>query len=113
MENKRDIISNVLTKLSFINWDRYFGEEELTFFGWINREKDKYKDFVTITFDERGLILSYATSSAEHTGKIAEVLNCYHLPCHRVEYFCDGDNIIKEDDTNSAESEPDSKPKDI
>ena len=98
-QNQRDVIANVLKKLSFVNWDRYFGEEELTFFGWINRKKDNYKDFVTIVFDEKGLVISYATSSAKYTEKIAEVLNFYHLPCSRIEYFCDLDNIIKEDKT--------------
>ena len=98
MEHKREIIERVLKKLSFVNWDRYFGEVHLTFFGWIDREKDNYKDFVTITFNDDGLSLdiSYATSSAEWTEKIAEALNCYHLPCKRIEYFCDLPNIIKE-----------------
>ena len=97
--DKRKMIKNILKKLDFVNWDRYFGEEELTFFGWINRKEDNYKDFVTILFDEKGLVVSYATSSAEYTEKIAEILNLYHLPCNRVEYFCDLDNIIKEDKT--------------
>ena len=93
---KRKIINKVLEKLDFVNWDRYFGEEELTFFGWIDRKKDNYKDFVTIVFNNKGLVISYATSSAEYTKKIAEILNFYHLPCSRIEYFCDLDNIIKE-----------------
>lgn len=95
--DKRELIENVLKKLDFVNWDRYFGEEELTFFGWIDREEDSYKDFVTIVFDRNGLVITYATSSLEYTKKIAEVLNFYHSPCRRVEYFCDGNNIIKED----------------
>ncbi len=94
---QRNVIANVLKKLSFVNWDRYFGEKELTFFGWINREKDNYKDFVTVVFNNKGLVVSYATSSAEYTREIAEILNFYHLPCNRIEYFCDLPNIIKED----------------
>ena len=91
----REIIANVLRKLHFVNWDRYFGEGDcLTFFGWINR-KDSYKDFVTLEF--HGKDLGYATSSAKYTKQIAEILNMGHSKCHRVEYFCDGDNIIKED----------------
>jgi len=96
MKDKRKLITSVLKKLDFVKWDRYFGEEEFTFFGWINREKDNYKDFVTLAFDKEGLVLTYATSSAEYTEKIAEILNFYHLPCRRIEYFCDLDNIIKE-----------------
>lgn len=98
MNDKRKVIANVLRKLYFVNWDRYFGEQDLTFFGWIDREKDNYKDFVTVTFNDDGksLGISYATSSVEWTKEIAEILNCEHFPCNRVEYFCDLPNIIKE-----------------
>ena len=98
--NKRKVIGNVLKKLKFVNWDRYFGEKEcLTFFGWIDRYKDNYKDFVTLDFREVGdeLLISYVTSSKEWTEKIAEILNCSHSKCLRIEYFCDLDNIIKEE----------------
>jgi len=96
--HKVKIIKKILGELEFVNWDRYFGEVDLTFFGWIDRKKDKYKDFVTVSFDDDGssLGISYATSSAEWTEKIAEILNCEHSKCHRVEYFCDLPNIIKE-----------------
>jgi len=96
--NKRKIIKKILGELSFVNWDRYFGETDLTFFGWIDRKKDKYKDFVTLSFNDDGnsLGIGYATSSKEWTEKIAEILNCEHSPCRRIEYFCDLPNIIKE-----------------
>lgn len=94
---QRDSIRNVLRKLTFVNWDRYFGQEQLTFFGWIERRKGTYLDFVTIVFDDKAKVISYSTSSAEKTKEIAEILNFYHLPCNRVEYFCDLINSIKED----------------
>lgn len=37
-QNKKDVMVNVLRKLDFVNWDRYFGNgESLTFYGWIDR----------------------------------------------------------------------------
>jgi len=93
-QSKRNVIAQVLKKLSFVNWDRYFGEEDLTFFGWIDRE-DNYKDFLVLNFFSDGGI-SFSTSSAEHTKEIADILNLEHSDCHRIEYFCDLDNVIKE-----------------
>jgi len=98
-QNKRNIIQKILSKLDFVMWDRYFGEIRcLTFFGWINREEDSYKDFVTITFNDEGnaFLIDYATSSKKYTEKIAEILNCTHSSCSRIEYFCDLKNVIKE-----------------
>jgi len=63
----RKLVANVLKKLDFVNWDRYFGENGCwTFFGWIDREKDNYKDFVTLDFqlEKNDILISYATSSA-------------------------------------------------
>jgi len=94
MQGKRNVIAQVLRKLSFVNWDRYFGEGDLTFFGWIDRE-DSYKDFLVLNFFSDGGI-SFSTSSAERTKEIADILNLEHSSCTRVEYFCDLDNVIKE-----------------
>ncbi len=104
----KKVIENVLEKLPFVKWDRYFGEDGCwTFFGWIDREKDNYKDFVTLDFhlENRDLVISYATSSAERTEEIAEILNCSHSACSRIEYFCDLPNIIKEDDAKERGGE--------
>ncbi len=101
-QNQRNVISNVLKKLSFVNWDRYFGEvNNLTFFGWIDRE-DNYKDFVILQFDKEKVI-NFITSSKEYTKEIAELLNFTHTSCNRIEYFCDGENIIKEDASSEKE----------
>ena len=91
---KKKVIENVLAKLSFINWDRYFGEgNNLTFFGWIDR-KDKYKDFVVLDFS--GENIWFATSSKKYSREIADILNQTHSVCKRVEHFCDLPNVIKE-----------------
>jgi len=101
-QNKKDVITRVLSKLFFVNWDRYFGDDSsLVFFGWIGR-KDNYKDFVSVDFIDNinSLSIGYATSSKEFTKKIADILNCEHSECKRVESFCDIDNCIKLEEKN-------------
>ena len=93
-QSKKDVIENVLRKLSFVNWDKYFEYEGgLSFFGWIDREDDNYKDFVLIDFV--GNNISYGTSSKEYSKKIADILNQDHSNCKRVEHFWDIPNVIK------------------
>lgn len=92
-QNKIDVITKVLKKLDFINWDRYFEfDGGCSFFGWINR-KDTHEDFVILDFV--GKEIGYATSSKGHSKQIGDALNQEHSECKRVEYFCDIDNCIK------------------
>lgn len=92
-QNKINIITNVLKKLWFVKWDRYFEYESgESFFGWIDREKDNYKDFVLLDFV--GKELNFATSSKKYSKEIAEILNQEHSDCKRIEYFCDIPNCI-------------------
>lgn len=93
MRTEKRKILEVLKKLSFVKWDRYFGEGyELTFFGWIDR-KDNYKDFMVLDFCAEPVW--FATSSAEYSAKIAEMLGRSHSVCKRVEDFCELKNVIK------------------
>jgi hypothetical protein len=86
-------IIKVLEKFNFVNWDRYFGEaENLTFFGWIDREDNK-KDFLVLDFSLNPLW--FATSSKIYSKKISEILGVNHSDCKRVEDFCDIQNMIK------------------
>ena len=56
MAKKKKEIIDILKKLDFVMWDRYSGEgENLIFYGWISREKDLYKDFICIEFNEEEL----------------------------------------------------------
>jgi len=92
-QSKIDVIINVLKKLDFVNWDRYFGEgNDLTFVGWIDREDEK-KDFVVLDFSVKPIW--FATSSKKYSREIADILNQEHSDCKRVEYFCDIPNVIK------------------
>ena len=94
-QSKKDIIVNILERLNFVNWDRYFGEgENLSFFGWIGREKDNYKDFVLVEFFGEKIVY-YGTSSKEYSKKVANILNQTHSDCKRVDHFCNVPNVIK------------------
>ena len=94
MVDKKKIIK-FLEKLNFVEWDRYFGKgENLSFFGWIDRDKDNKKDFVLIEFNN-GKIVYYGTSSKEYSKEIADVLGKEHTDCKRVEDFCNISNMIK------------------
>ena len=71
-ESEKEWIKGILIKLNFVNWDRYFEwEGGKTFFGWIERKYDSYKDFVLIDFVQ-GEQINFATSSKENSKKIAE-----------------------------------------
>jgi len=94
-ESEKKWIKENLVKINFVKWDRYFKfDGGFSFFGWINREKDDYKDFVLLDFIH-GEEISFATSSKEYSKKIAEILNQEHSDCQRVEDSFDIDNCIK------------------
>lgn len=101
-QSEKDWIKNVLMKLDFVKWDRYYIQNSVfTVFGWIDRKKDSYKDFVILDFTLRGssnpsCVYFLGTSSVEHSKKIADILGSQHSECNRVEYFMDG-NVVKEE----------------
>lgn len=92
----KEKIKTILQKLDFVKWDRYFGKENLIFYGWIKR-KDTHEDFVSIEFDNEGNYVTHGTSSSEYSKKISEILSAGHSECKRVEDFCDIPNVIKMD----------------
>lgn len=103
MENiEREWIKKVLMKLDFVKWDRYYIQNSVfTVFGWINREKDNYKDFVILDFTLResknpSCVYFLGTSSVKYSKKIADILGSQHSECKRVEYFCEILNVVKE-----------------
>lgn len=102
---ERKWIGRVLKKLDFVMWDRYWIQNTVfTVFGWIERKKDSYKDFVILDFTLRpnmkpSCIYFLGTSSAEYSEKIADILGSQHTVCNRMEYFMDG-NVVKEKKEN-------------
>lgn len=102
-----DWIAGKLADLDMVEWDRYtVGHRpdegtEITVYGWIDREKDEYKDFVITSFypetDEN--IIWYTTSSDRYTGEIYRILYGEepddHNDCQRVEDTFDVPNAIE------------------
>ncbi len=99
------IIKPTLEKLYFVNWDRYVDmwarQGILDFYGWIDREKDSYKDFVFLEFNmhKYGGLPWYITSSVLREDEIDDILGYERIPdqnCKRVEeLFSDLENAIK------------------
>jgi len=90
---EKEKIKKVLLRFDFVKWDRYFGEENLVFYGWIDRVDD-HSDFIFIEF-HKGEYITHGTSSSKYSKKISEILEVGHSDCKRVEDFCDIPNSIK------------------
>lgn len=100
-------IENTLEALPFVSWDRFtcndneHGENEYTFYGWIDREQDSYKDFVLINFTfhhDYSVTRWFTTSSAKYSLTIHQLLEMDeggHEDCLRVEDYLDISNAIK------------------
>jgi len=103
-DKEKQWIESILSKLEFVQWDRYWTDEKwtgrptlLTVFGWIERKEDSYKDFVILDFTLKAnmkpsCVYFLGCSSAKHSKKIADILGCKHTDCVRVESIFDIDN---------------------
>ncbi len=93
---KKDL-ERAMNALPFVTWDRYSGGDEwVGIYGWINREKDNYKDFIVLSINKQG-DLYYDTSSSKHSLEISELLGFdtdSHVDCIRVEDTFKVDNAI-------------------
>lgn len=88
-----------------VKWDRFVegkttaGLDFIEVYGWIKREKDKYKDFVSLSLYSDGKNGSYLTSSAKYSLPIYKALNrgvgMGHRKCIRVEHRFRIKNSIK------------------
>lgn len=99
MKNKQ-WVEVVLRSLDFVQWDRYYPIRDSTaFYGWINRDKDQYKDFVLVILDTSNKrIIESHTSSAKYSEEIVKILfgnNRGHNECQRVEDKLAIDNKIE------------------
>lgn len=94
-------IEKILKKFEFIQWDRFIlhkGDDSkfLDVFGWIDREKDSYKDFILIEFDVKAKqCYLLATSSDKYSERICQMFNTEHNKCRRVEDNFHIENSIK------------------
>lgn len=93
-KSEREWIESYLKKIDFVQWDRFIpklgGQSVIGVYGWINREKDSYKDFVYLEFSlEARKVFHIADSSFLFTKKIGslcdDIGNETHINCVRVE----------------------------
>lgn len=86
------ILTEACNELPFVRWDRFIDCGGMVLaFGWIDREKDSYKDFVCIEVYPRGDV-EFTTSSAKYSEVIYEIYVKHgripagsHQPCQRIE----------------------------
>ncbi len=98
-----DFVKRCLSDLNFVYWDRfvdtvYNKQRRLRFYGWIERDKDSYKDFVVLDVFPEDLTVDYLTSSDNLTEEISNILYGDvkdHTTCQRVEYIFNISNSIK------------------
>ena len=87
-----EILTDVCNELPFVKWDRFIDcGRTVVVFGWIDREKDNYKDFVSVEVSNRGYV-DFTTSSAKYSETISEIYANHgrlpsgaHETCQRVE----------------------------
>jgi len=85
-------VTEVCNELPFVNWDRFIDcGDTVVIFGWIDRKKDNYKDFVCVEVSQRGYA-EFTTSSAEYSETISDIYVRHgrlpagsHQPCRRIE----------------------------
>ncbi len=102
-QGAKEIIKQILEAFDFVNWDRFTVDNEnnpvwFDFYGWIDREKDSYKDFVHLTYKASDNLWGAITSSDKYSKKIAILLGYSlqeHSDCIRVENHFDIKNSIK------------------
>jgi hypothetical protein len=97
-------IESHLEAVAFVSWDRFTvgdwnGEQAVSVYGWIGRDRDEYKDFVLLIFWPESEEFYYATSSEERTHEIYEILvgedSDEHNECRRVEHTFRIENAIE------------------
>lgn len=91
-----DFVQNEMSQLDFVTWDRFTmpSEGHYCVYGWIDREKDSYKDFVLLIVEQGvgGYQITFHTSSSKYSKKISKRLGMDvedHSDCIRVEYHAD------------------------
>lgn len=101
LQKQKEWIEKILASLYFVKWDRYVDiifkkQRALSFFGWIDREKDSFKDFVCIEFNlTSNLVYFIATSSKKRSKEITEIIGeDKHNDCKRVEDNFEVSNVI-------------------
>lgn len=91
-------VKQQLLKAPFVQWDRFHmvGGYAMSVFGWIERDKDAYKDFVVIDLHLHSRqVKSMTTSSARYSQKLTELYDLAgHTKCQRVEDYYNIPNMV-------------------
>lgn len=92
-------IEATLRKFPFVAWDRWVDfPEGVEVYGWIDRPRDTYKDFVSLFFYPDGDV-AFSTSSATMSLPIHKALNGGsgrgHRRCKRVEGHFRVRNVVR------------------
>lgn len=99
IEALKPFIAHFLEKFHFVKWDRYIdGGRYMHFYGWIDREKDAYKDFLLLTLWRDDMAWEFTTSSAAYDDEIKLIFNMSEgagNKCQRVEHLLDIPNAIR------------------
>jgi len=100
-------ITRWLNRLPNVKWDRItLRRGHLFAFGWIDREKDSYKDFFIIDF-ARGKPVDYCSSNTIYNLKYSKILGLYSQKCERIEDIFKGvrNSIKLNEDKKNAKQE--------
>lgn len=92
---KKEALKRVLNKFPFVKWDRLIEfQNGVDVYGWIERDKDKYKDFVLLNIlwvesDFHGVwdIVQCFTSSAKYSlevNRLSGFTTEQHTDCIKV-----------------------------
>lgn len=99
-----ELMKQDMIEMNFVIWDRFVINNKLKtveVFGWIEREKDNYKDFVILRYQSVNRIEKwntfYQTSSLKYSKDIFKILECSgkHLDCKRVEDYLTIKNMVR------------------
>ncbi len=88
----------MLESFDFVMWDRFTIDYErrcLNVYGWIDREKDSYKDFLTLKIFPDRKKIGYVTSALRYHDRIAEILDTKPKACLRVERYFPIKNVVR------------------
>ncbi len=92
----------ILRKAKVVNWDRFIPVamgKGIGVYGWIEREKDSYKDFAYLELDlEKHAIPFFISSSSIYSKELGEILvkgKIDHNICTRVEHIFNIKNSVK------------------
>ena len=90
-------IEEILEKFSFVQWDRFTRHKKyIAVYGWMDREKDNYKDFIVLVFrlKQRDYAV-LSTSTLLYHNKVKIIVGDGMVKCERVENNFKVENCVR------------------